>query len=298
MPAINITTGDEFAYYPWNGNSLAFFAEGVLVVNRIGTSDDGAMTWKCKDAADTKKLLEGETVMVEWDNNTDHLVAANAVNNNAIRVMHGDRPFYFNRTKPKPIMSVASGSQFNYDLWGGKCRAFFIKAGCLNVTVYNEESNADGLKTWRTKSPKDTDKLFNGEDVTVEWGNRHNMKYHRMTALDNDTFRVMHGDKPYYFQRVPMMTISTGDKFSYDPWGGDCLAFFADGVLVVNRIGTSDDGAMTWKCKDAADTKRLLAGEDVIIDWEDRGLQLKMTATDNDTFRVMHGRNAFYFKRV
>ncbi len=57
-----------------------------------------------------------------------------------------------------------------------------------------------GLKTWHTKDAADTVKLLEGETVMVEWDNENEFK--PMTAIDNDTFKVMHGNTPYYFTRM------------------------------------------------------------------------------------------------
>ena len=35
---------------------------------------------------------------------------------------------------------------------------------------------------------------------------------------------------------TPVVSITTGDQFDYGPWGGNCHAFFAAGVLYMNRI--------------------------------------------------------------
>ena len=46
------------------------FENGVIVVIREGTSSNGTDTWKCKNASDTAKLLNGEIVRVIWQNET------------------------------------------------------------------------------------------------------------------------------------------------------------------------------------------------------------------------------------
>ncbi len=44
------------------------FEDGILVCNAEGSSSDGIKTWKCLSASDTEKLINGETVKVNWDN--------------------------------------------------------------------------------------------------------------------------------------------------------------------------------------------------------------------------------------
>jgi len=63
-------------------------------------------------------------------------------------------------------------------------------------------------------------------------------------------------------------------------------------------------GKFMWKCKDVADTKKLLNGVTIVVEWNYDGkywvkmTALGRTATDNDTLKVWPGDIAYYFTRI
>ena len=90
-----------------------------------------------------------------------------------------------------------------------------------------------------------------------------------------------------------------GDRFNYGPWSGACIATYTNGVLRLYREsrGKNTD-IMSWKCKSVGDTEKLVYGEQIKILWDGGKGELKMKATNNNTFEVMHGTTAYHFTRI
>ena len=66
-------------------------------------------------------------------------------------------------------------------------------------------------------------------------------------------------------QTGAIASICDGDIFSYDPWGGNCVALWVEGELWVRRINIeSTSGSMIFKTTNG-DGIRLLNGEEVMI---------------------------------
>ena len=189
-PIISIKAGDEFFYEPWGGRCVASYINGTLIMNRVGSSSKGIKTWMCKNADETKKLLCGLTVGVEWDNRGKYLKMT-AKNNDVLRVMHGSKAYFFKRMMPLP-----AGSAFNYGPWGGKCVVSYGPTGKMYLGRPHVARTAKAY-CMSMRNAFETDKLRAGHAVNVNWDNRN--KYNvRMTMTNPRTLSILHYNKNTY----------------------------------------------------------------------------------------------------
>jgi len=188
-PIITINDGDEFFYSPWGGRCIASYVNGVLIMNRVGS--EGIKTWKCKNTDETRTLLWGSTVGIEWSNKGT-VLSTTATDNDTLKVMHGNTAYYFKRMMPLP-----SGSVFNY-IWG-KCLVSYDSSGKLYVALEGESRTVTDYE-FNTRNSHDTDMLRAGDGVMVNWGNK--MKYNiKITMTNSNTLEAMIQNTPYYFTK-------------------------------------------------------------------------------------------------
>jgi hypothetical protein len=64
-----------------------------------------------------------------------------------------------------------------------------------------EGSSSDGAKTCKCFSASDTDRLFNGETVEVNWDNNGRTGV-KLFFKNKDEFIVYHGETPYPLERI------------------------------------------------------------------------------------------------
>lgn len=193
-PIISIKEGDEFFYSPWGGRCIASYGNGVLLMNRAGSNSTGIKTWECKDADETKKLLCGSTVGVEWDNKGNYL-SMTATDNDTLKVMHGSEAYYFKR-----MMPLESGSAFNYSPWGGKCLVSYDSSGKLYVAREGVSRDATAY-AFSMKNAHDTDKLRAGYGVMVNWDNLNTYTI-KITMTNPNTLAALHGTQTYNFTKM------------------------------------------------------------------------------------------------
>merc|ERR1711923_688403 len=120
--------------------------------------------------------------------------------NHTLKIQHGHRSgdppvsHLLDDTKPTPVLKV--GDKFHYAPWGGVCLVSF-KNDVLFVTLQGRPTIA--TCTWNCKTPANTAKLLSGETVTIFWDNVAELK---ATLTEAGNIRVVHGDTPYYFEKV------------------------------------------------------------------------------------------------
>ena len=93
--------------------------------------------------------------------------------------------------------------------------------------------------------------------------------------------------------------VKEGDRFSYEPWGGECVATrVRAGLRFWRRSRTADSIVMSWQCENSADVQKLLSGESVGVTWEGRQ-SIQVRAIDENTFEVtFKGRQRYLFTRM
>jgi len=191
-PIITINDGDEFFYSTWGGRCIASYVNGVLIMNRVGSDSKGSKTWKCKNTDETRTLLCGSTVGIEWGNKGNFL-SMTATDNDTLKVMHGNKAYYFKRMMPLP-----SGSVFNYPPWG-KCLVTYDSSGKLYVAREGVSRTATAY-AFSMRNSHDTDMLRAGDGVMVNWDNKN--KYNiKITMTNSNTLEAMHGNTPVHFTR-------------------------------------------------------------------------------------------------
>jgi hypothetical protein len=189
-PIISINEGDEFFYAPWGGRCIASFINGSLIMNRVGSSSKGIKTWLCKNADETKKLLCGLTVGIEWDNRGKYLDMT-VTDTNTLKVMHGTTAYFFKRMMPLP-----AGSLFHYQPWGGRCVVSYGPTGKMYLgrphVARTSKSHCMSMR-----NVYETYRLRAGYPVKVNWDNR-NLYNVEMTMTDLNTLSVLHSNNQTY----------------------------------------------------------------------------------------------------
>ena len=102
----------------------------------------------------------------------------------------------------------------------------------------------------------------------------------------------------------PQMVIDEGAQFNFPFWGGVCVATYVDGETL--RFYLSSRGKetklQTWRCKNAEDTKKFLAGLGVWVLWHGSKGGCKkhlMKVEDPNTFAIYHRDKPYsFFTRV
>ena len=110
--------------------------------------------------------------------------------------------------------------------------------------------------------------------------------------------------QPNVNELEPQILINEGEYFDFPFWGGVCVATYIDGETLrfYRRNRGKDTKLQTWKCNNAEDTKKFLAGLGVWVLWHgSKGGSAKylMKVEGLDTFAVYHRERPYsFFTRI
>jgi len=193
----DIAEGDRFYCPGWGSKTEAVVAMWVnddlwMRSEGLAASDtDGGRIWKTQNG-DGKKLLQGETVSILWDN-WDNYDDVRMIDGDTIKIpSRGGHMQTWIRQK----YMIEDGDRFHCPGWGGEEEAVVAKWVNSDLWMRSEtltESETDGTKIWKTQD-FEGGKLLTGHTVNVLWDNV-DIKEFRM--VDADTIYRLDANPPH-----------------------------------------------------------------------------------------------------
>jgi len=108
-------------------------------------------------------------------------------------------------------------------------------------------------------------------------------------------FVICQVSPPTAFQKV--VSIKTGDRFNYGPWGGECVVEWHDNDLWLRRTDANFTGTRCWKTQNGDGVKLIQLNQHVNLLWDNTGLH-EAYISDANTINVLHGTTWYTFTRI
>jgi len=117
------------------------------------------------------------------------------------------------------------------------------------------------------------------------------------SAMDGEVkeFTILSTPPPNAFQRV--VSIKTGDRFNYVPWGGECVVEWHGNDIWLRRTDTNFNGIRCWKTQNGDGIKLITLNTHVNLLWDNVGPHDAYMPNAN-TINVLHDTIWYNFTRI